>query len=245
MSSNRHANPNISPRAFSDSLLAVLPDGRFASGSEDTTICLWDLATGSIRRFEGYTDCISCLAVLPDGRLALGCDDETIRIHDLATGNEELLKGHTGTITCLAVLPDGRLASGSWDETFRIWDLITGSSEVFEVPPAIYDDSVCGYSVGTIEVEQFALHLVALPDCSLAFLASMDDAVIVYNIATGNRKELPGRYACLAALPDGRLALGDDDGTICVYDSTTGEREFLEGHVGGISCLALQRNMSI
>ncbi|MEB3317030.1 MAG: WD40 repeat domain-containing protein, partial [Cyanobacteriota bacterium] len=115
--------------------LAVLPDGRLASGSWDKTIRFWDPATGSCSAvFEGHQGWVNALAVLPDGRLASGSWDNTIRLWDPATGScSAVFEGHQGWVMALAVLPDGRLVSGSWDNTIRLWDPAKGSCErVFE-----------------------------------------------------------------------------------------------------------------
>ena len=116
------------------SALAVLPDGRLASGSSffDTTIKLWDVKTGAeMARLEGHGGSVRALALLPDGRLASGSDDKTIRLWDVKTGAETArLEGHHGLIWTLMLLPDGRLASGSWDNTIRLWDAKTGQQLV-------------------------------------------------------------------------------------------------------------------
>ena len=112
--------------------LAVLPDGRLASGSMDETLRVWDTSSGQSKTLEGHKGAVTCLAVLPDGRLASGSWDETVRVWDTSTGQSKTLEGHKGTVKCLAVLPDGRLASGSWDETVRVWDTSTGQSKTLE-----------------------------------------------------------------------------------------------------------------
>ena len=103
-------------------MLAVLPNGGLASGSEENFIQLWNGdRTGGF--LDGHTSSIQTLAVLPDGRLASGSWDSTIRLWDVAKRAEiACLDGHSGWIMALAALPDGRLASSN-DNTIRLWDV--------------------------------------------------------------------------------------------------------------------------
>ena len=71
------------------SALAVSADNKIAlSGSYDTVLKLWDLATGlMIREFRGHTAQIGSVSFLPDGRTALSGDwGGVLILWDVATG---------------------------------------------------------------------------------------------------------------------------------------------------------------
>ena len=69
--------------------VTVSPDGKWAaSGSEDRTVRIWEIATGEVRHvLEGHALWIFNVAFAPDGRiLASGSGDQTIRLWDVETG---------------------------------------------------------------------------------------------------------------------------------------------------------------
>jgi WD40 repeat protein len=98
-----------------------------ASGSDDYTIKLWEVASGSeVRSLSGHTNYVYSVAFSPDGRLlASGSADYTIKLWEVASGSlVRTLSGHTDWVRSVAFSPDGRLlASGSADKTIKLWDI--------------------------------------------------------------------------------------------------------------------------
>ena len=77
--------------------MAFSPDGqRLASGSDDSTVKVWDSATGKeLFALKGHTAAVTSVAFSPDGQhLASGSSDRTVRIWESTTAKEMFaLKG--------------------------------------------------------------------------------------------------------------------------------------------------------
>ncbi|MGB4600428.1 MAG: caspase family protein [Trichlorobacter sp.] len=128
------ATLEVAPRlGHTDLVNAVVfsPDGRYIlSGSNDTTMRLWEVTTGKeYRIFKGFRSFVLAVAISPDGRYVAGAGRDTIiALWDVASGKlVKTLRGHTGSVHALAFSPDSRhLASTSWDKTVRLWEVKTG-----------------------------------------------------------------------------------------------------------------------
>ncbi|MBI2929520.1 MAG: protein kinase [Verrucomicrobia bacterium] len=106
--------------------LVFSPDGRrLASGADDRTIRIWNLAQQQALVITNQANIINQLVFSPSGRsLAIASLDQQVKFLDADNGEPQReLRGHRGSITCLAFLRDGRsLITGSLDWTVRVWD---------------------------------------------------------------------------------------------------------------------------
>jgi len=114
--------------------LAFSPDSRYlASASTDSTIRIWDAATGNeLRVLTGHTGAVRTVSFSADGKLlASGGADGKVKIWDVATGREQAdLAGHKGRVNALTFSRDGKLlASGGIDQTIKLWD-VTARAEL-------------------------------------------------------------------------------------------------------------------
>jgi cytochrome c len=111
--------------------VAMLPDGRIATGGADARIAIWRPGEQQPQTvFAGHTAPVVALAVSPDGAtLASASWDRTVRLWPLAAGAPRVLEGHEQSVNAVAFMPDGRsLVSAGYDATLRIWSLFEAAS---------------------------------------------------------------------------------------------------------------------
>ncbi|KAI1259349.1 WD domain-containing protein [Xylariaceae sp. FL1019] len=114
--------------------------GSLASGSEDRTVCLWDLKTlqsgkntlGPARRFTHHSNIVNDVQYHPISRNFIGSvsDDLTLQILDIRQASDRLSSlvaknGHNDAINALSFNPSSEVlvATASADKTIGIWDL--------------------------------------------------------------------------------------------------------------------------
>jgi hypothetical protein len=164
--------------------LASLPDGRLASGGDDKTIRLWNVARCDCTQVLQHQSVVLALAVLDGGRLASGCDDNRVHIWSLAGGVREpeaALAGHTSSVLSLAALPRGLLASGSSDRTVRVWDvgaracvaMLEGHGGGVPALAALPDGCLASGSSGDPLIRVWALSAPGSPEDALSHMRSL------------------------------------------------------------------------
>ncbi|KAI0743144.1 WD40-repeat-containing domain protein [Daedaleopsis nitida] len=196
--------------------LAVSPDSeRVASGSDNSTIILWDTGDKSVvRKWESHGDVVWDLAFSPDSqRLASAGGDGRIMIWNVEHGEHlGTLEGHTNAVHSIVWSPDGtKLASASDDMTARVWDMTT-YQQLFVLN---------GH-------DAMVMFVVFSPDGTMLASGGADYTCRIWNPEDGKlRHDLQGHKGIvwMAAFdPDSRrIATSSDDGGVRVWNITTGE----------------------
>ncbi|GAA1826586.1 serine/threonine-protein kinase [Actinomadura chokoriensis] len=109
--------------------VAISPDGRtVAAGGLDSTITLWDVATGRVLRTIRRAGWVGALAFSPDGASLAGSSTSPgqLLVWDVATGRLKVnvRTGEYG-LNALAYSPDGRTIAGANPDA-RLFDAATG-----------------------------------------------------------------------------------------------------------------------
>ena len=124
--------------------LAVTPDGQhIISGSKDTLVKVWSVATKSlVSTCEGHisarawtSDWIRAVAAMPDGQRFLSggsnpysASDNTVRVWRLNGTLQNFFKLHKHEVNALVALPDNQHAlSGSGDTTIELFNVNDGA----------------------------------------------------------------------------------------------------------------------
>jgi len=189
-------------------------DGRGVSVSRDWRIIVWNLNTGAaIHIIEGHEKDVLSVAV-DKGRIYTSGDDMTLRVWDLETGKPIRMWGpfEDETDSC-AIDPDhGHAVLGCDDGVVRVFDIDTGAP-VAEIP---------AHSSGIKRV-------TVSPVTGDILSAAYDQRILVWDANDMSLKlELEFRPSIwersFSWTADGKkLLAGTFDGTVLVWDATTGK----------------------
>jgi WD40 repeat protein/tRNA A-37 threonylcarbamoyl transferase component Bud32 len=184
--------------------------GRVASGSADSLVRVWDVASKQpLCTLKGHRGRITAVVLSPDGtRVVSAGEDQTVRCCEVGGGQcLWTFEGHTADVTGLAFSRDGlRLATASWDRTVKI--LTTTGNEVRE------RQTLTGHQ-GYVTAVAFS------PDGSKLASASWDQTVRLW--AAGNGRPImtvrghTDKVTTVAFLGD-RVASGSADRTVQLWE---------------------------
>ena len=206
--------------------LAVSPDGSLmVSGSNDSTLKLWDVASGKeVRAFIGHVAGVNACAFSPHGtRVVSGSFDSTLKLWDVASGKEvRAFIGHTHGVRACAFSADATwVVSGSDDSTMKLWDVASGK-----------------------EVRTFIGHTNRVIACAFsphgAWLVSgsEDNTLKLWDISSAKELQVftghKSRVTACTFSPDGsRVLSGSWDSTLKLWDVASGkEVSAISGHGG-------------
>ncbi len=245
--------------------VAFSPIGQLmASGGDDQTIRLWNVATGRcLKILRERSGQVRQVLFSPKGNLlATSSSDNTVKLWDVSQLYSEslsekqlsekqlsekrslsptasrlyTLQGHSRRVYGIAFSPDGQhLITGSEDQTVRLWDIATG--ECLRV--------LSGHDRFVLTVAYIAGKKVGkktFPD--LIASGSDDQTIRIWNAFTGECLQVltghTGWVQTLAFSPDGAwLASGSTDLTIKLWDLLTGAcHKTLEGHKKGLESIS-------
>ena len=235
----RRDHAGTAEAAQSASLLALFPvaadsldpmaipprERKVAGGGDAGAVPSEVVAVLGDSRLRHYADVFSVAFAPKSNTLAAASRDGTVKLWDAQTGElTGVLFGHAANVQSVAFNPQGTtLASGGGksDFTLRLWNPTTFSQRRQLTAPE-------GMEVYTLAFS---------PDGRTLAAGTIDGLVRLWNVTTGQPRELKGHAAgveSLAFSPDGlSLVSADLDGTVKFWDVESGEERFaVVGHQG-------------
>ena len=232
---------------------------RFASGSDDQTIRIWNVDQtsdqfGTCLKVLTTTSFVDCVAYHPTKPFLASTNYTKIHIWNVDESSKQFgtrttLEGHTSCVTCISYSPDGKyLASGSSDKTIRIWNVNQSSQssghDLYRCVKVLRGHTYCVYSIH--------FH----PNGTRLVSGSSDETVRIWNMDEtsekfGTHSTLTGHnysVRCVYYSPNGKyIASGSCDKTIRIWNVDETSEKFgthitLTGHTDWVNSLSYSPN---
>lgn len=199
--------------------VAVLPDDRIVSGSEDKTIKVWNVA-GRVATINAHNSRLSCIAVAND-KVVSGSFDGTVVMWDANTWRRAYMKERLGYVSSVTMLGN-KLFVGSHDKGLWVYDSST-------IPIQISKENITSVAVSG----------------SILVCGTQNNLIRVWSV--NNLRPvaaLKGHVAsvtCVAILPGNQIVSGSIDSTVKVWNNAGVSRSFV-GHKGPVTSVSVLRD---
>ena len=223
------------------SSLSLSQDGKIlASGSQDNTIKIWDVAGEKlIRTLKGHTAPVWSVVLSHDGKtLVSGSQDNTIKIWDVETGTvRHTLTEHNDVVYSVALSPDERtIASGSQDFTVKLWNAETGELIRTLSQPEGHRNTVSAVAIS--------------PDGKQVASGSWEKNVKLWDLTTGRLLHTyeghTDKVLAVTFINDRTLASGSADRSLRIWDTQSEKVQIIrDAHADGVLSLATGSNQTL
>lgn len=198
--------------------VCTLKSGKYATGSADKFIGIWDSLGQKLVVLKGHTDCVRGLAALADGGLLSCSNDATIRLWNDSWECVREFHGHSNYIYTIAIMGPDIFVTGGEDNTIRMWSVKDGAlgdaiqlpaQSVWAVACLKNSDIVTGTSDGMIRVFSKDSTRFASDQVANSFTLAVQTRLAESSKELGGIKvnELPGPEALLQDGTDAQTKL--------------------------------------
>ncbi|MBC8229288.1 sigma-70 family RNA polymerase sigma factor [bacterium] len=223
--------------------IAFSPDGQLlASSSRDSTIRLWDIATGEFSILSGHKDAVGKVAFSPDGKWLVSSSSWAKEVFLWNVSEKRITKFLARrSANDLSFSPDGKLLAVLSGSKVLFWDITT--QRRFDQ----IDDAYKHYILLETISARYGTALDFSPDGKILAVGSMMGTVDLWNLA---ERELlltlagpttgPGQGIWKVQFsPDGKsLAASYIEGNVNLWDLETGQLKYsfiaFQKHAGGV-----------